>query len=76
MDPFQRAIVGPPVEIAVHRAAVAGPWEWNATGSRYPALHHAVDHLAHDDCPLAAAALAGGINGSICAHSSSVRSLG
>ena len=61
MDAIQRAIPVPQAEIIVHGASgrqVLGQRAPLATGAQD--IHHAVDHLAHVDPPLAAAPLGRG----------------
>jgi len=58
VDFLQRAVVAPQTKVVVHRAArrqILRDVAPLAVGAQD--IHHAVDHLAHVDAPLAAAAL-------------------
>ena len=77
MDAIERAVPGPQAEVIMHGASGGQVFGKTAPlAASAENVHHAVDHLAQINAALAAATLAGGISGSICAHSSSVRSLG
>ena len=77
MDAIERSIIGPQIEIAIDRALgrqILRDRAPLATGREH--IHQAVHDIANVDPALPTARLAGGINGSTCAHSSSVTSLG
>ena len=77
MDAIQRAVPVPQAEVIMHGASgrqILGQRAPLAAGAQN--VHHAVDHLADSDAPFPPPGLPGGISGSICAHSASVRSLG
>src|SRR5262249_5015444 len=77
MDAIQRAVIAPQVEIVEKCAARRQIFrDRTPLASRAQNIHDPVHHFAHLDMALVDAALGGGINGSTCAHSSSVRSLG
>src|SRR6202163_4100490 len=60
VDPFQRAVIGPQIEVAVDRAFRRQVFRDRAplTAGRED-VHEAAHHLTHDHCPLASARLAG-----------------
>ena len=79
MDAIQRAVPVPQAEVIMHGASgrqILGQRAPLAAGAQN--VHHAVDHLAVGIATrrLPPPGLPGGISGSICAHSASVRSLG
>ena len=77
MDAIQRAVPVPQAEVIMHGASgrqILGQRAPLAAGAEN--VHHAVDHLADSERRLPPPGLPGGISGSICAHSASVRSLG
>src|SRR5262249_5111207 len=77
MDAIQRAVVAPQVEIVEKCAARRQIFrDRTPPASCAQNIHDPVHHFAHLDMALLPPRLAGGINGSTCAHSSSVRSLG
>jgi len=58
VDTIERAIPIPKLQIAVHRAARRQTlWESPPLAASGKYIHHAIDHFAHGDRPLAASAL-------------------
>src|SRR5260221_14540800 len=77
MDAIQRAVPAPQVEIVEQRAARRRVFrDRPPLTSRAQNIHDPIHHSRTSTWRLLPPRLAGGINGSTCPHSSSVRSLG